>query len=141
MDYKKAYSLLFRGITAALEEIEKSHIISEEIISAGIILQKLQQEIENIILKMIGGVSVIVSEDKNWIEQQVRGRVKHYNQQRIGIAIPICIFMVFLTLVMGNESFNTWISIICSVLFRPFENWSNYRQIDAVPYCNGWNRQ
>lgn len=27
MDYKKAYSLLFRGITEALEEIEKSHII------------------------------------------------------------------------------------------------------------------
>lgn len=51
MDYKKAYSLLFRGITEALKEIEKSHIISEEIISAGIILQKLQQETENMYIK------------------------------------------------------------------------------------------
>jgi len=51
MDYKKAYSLLFRGITEALEESEKSHIISEEIINAGIILQKLQQETEKMFIE------------------------------------------------------------------------------------------
>ena len=51
MDYKKAYRLLFRGITEALEEIEKSRIINEEIINAGIILQKLQQEAENMYIE------------------------------------------------------------------------------------------
>lgn len=57
-------------------------------------------------------------ENKNWIEQQVRDRIKHYNQQRIDISIPICIFIVFLflTSVMGNESFNTRVSVMCSVL-------------------------
>lgn len=51
MDYKKAYNLLFSGITEALEEIEKVSIKSKEIIRAEIILQQLQQETENMYIE------------------------------------------------------------------------------------------
>jgi len=59
-----------------------------------------------------------MSENKNWIEQQVMNRTKYYNQQRIGIAISICIFMafLFLTPVMGDESFYIRLSVLCSAL-------------------------
>ena len=46
MDYRKAYNLLFNGITNALEEIDKASIKSSEII-----LQQLQQETENMYIE------------------------------------------------------------------------------------------
>ena len=51
MDYKKAYNLLFSGITEALKEIEKASIKSEEILRAEIILQQSQQETENMCIE------------------------------------------------------------------------------------------
>jgi hypothetical protein len=51
MDYKKAYNLLFSGITRALEEIDKASIKSSEIISSEIILKQLQKEAENMYIE------------------------------------------------------------------------------------------
>ncbi len=59
-----------------------------------------------------------MSENKNWNKQQIMNRIDHYNQQRIGIAIPIYIFMAFLLLspMMENESFYIRLSVLCSTL-------------------------
>lgn len=55
---------------------------------------------------------------KNYVEQQIRDKVKGYNRRRIGIAIPIVIMTAFLLIVpsLGNEALSIRFSVLCSVL-------------------------
>lgn len=60
----------------------------------------------------------ILKENESRIEQQVKSRIKAFNRNRIGAAIPIIIFMAFLFLspMMGSEPFFVRLSILCSAL-------------------------
>jgi hypothetical protein len=54
----------------------------------------------------------------NQIEQQVKNKIKKFNQHRVGASIPICIFMAFLLLspVWGKEAFIVRLSMLCTTL-------------------------
>ena len=51
MDYKEAYLLLFRGITKAIEEIEKARFVSPEAEAGVEILKASQQKAEEMYME------------------------------------------------------------------------------------------
>lgn len=61
-------------------------------------------------------------DNKNFIEQQVKEKIKDYNRQRIGIGILIVIIMAVLLLfpALGNEALSIRFAVLCSALFISF---------------------
>lgn len=61
----------------------------------------------------------VMKESVSCREQQVKKRIKDFNQQRVGAAISIVIFMAFLLLspIMQNGTLSTNLMIFCSLSF------------------------
>lgn len=57
-------------------------------------------------------------DNKNFNEKQLKDKIKSYNRQRIGIAIPIVIITAILLLFpsLGNEALPTRFAVLCSAL-------------------------
>jgi hypothetical protein len=51
MDYQEAYTILFRGITEALEELDKSSDKSSEVVKAEMVLQSVQRKTEDMYIE------------------------------------------------------------------------------------------
>lgn len=59
-----------------------------------------------------------MADDENWVEQQVKNKIKAYNLQRTVVAVPVGILMAILLLfpMLGNEAFFVRLSVLCSAL-------------------------
>lgn len=59
-----------------------------------------------------------MADDENWVEQQVKNKIKAYNRRRTVAAISVGILMAILLLfpVLGNEAFFVRLSVLCSAL-------------------------
>lgn len=59
-----------------------------------------------------------MADDENWVEQQVKNKIRAYNRQRTVAAISVGILMAILLLfpVLGNEAFFVRLSVLCSAL-------------------------
>ena len=59
-----------------------------------------------------------MADKENWVEQQVKNKIRAYNRQRTVAAISVGILMAILLLfpVLGNEAFFVRLSVLCSAL-------------------------
>ena len=59
-----------------------------------------------------------MADDENWVEQQVKNKIRAYNRQRTVAAISVSILMAILLLFpgLGKEAFFVRLSVLCSAL-------------------------